>query len=385
MKIHEYQAKEIFKKFSIPVPEGRLANTVDEVKQAVNELGLPIVIKAQIQAGGRGKAGGVRLAKTLEEAENIAQGLLGKTLVTHQTGPQGKIVRKILIEKASDIKQEFYIGLTIDRTKNRPVMMVSPAGGMEIEELAKEKPELIFKEAIDPFLGLLPYQARVLSFKAGLPDLRQAVKLLLSLYKLFVNYDCSLAEINPLALTSEGQLLAIDAKLNFDDSGLYRHPEIKEMLDPYELDSLEYEAMKHRLNYVRLDGNVGIMVNGAGLAMATMDVIKLYGAKPANFLDVGGGANVEMITQGLRILLSDPNVNLIFINIFGGILRCDVLAQGVIQAAKEAEIKIPVLVRLEGTNVEIGRKMLAESGLNFVVAKDISDAGKKIGEILGRS
>ncbi len=385
MKIHEYQAKEIFKKFSIPVPEGRLANTVDEVKQAVNELGLPVVIKAQIQAGGRGKAGGVRLAKTLEEAENMAQELLNKPLVTHQTGPQGKIVRKILIEKASDIKQEFYIGLTIDRTKNRPVMMVSPAGGMEIEELAKEKPELIFKEAIDPFLGLLPYQARVLSFKAGLPDLRQAVKLLLSLYKLFVNYDCSLAEINPLALTSEGQLLAIDAKLNFDDSGLYRHPDIKEMLDPYELDSLEYEAMKHRLNYVRLDGNVGIMVNGAGLAMATMDVIKLYGAKPANFLDVGGGANVEMITQGLRILLSDPNVNLIFINIFGGILRCDVLAQGVIQAAKEAEIKIPVLVRLEGTNVEIGRKMLAESGLNFVVAKDISDAGQKIVKILGRS
>lgn len=385
MKIHEYQAKEIFKKFSIPIPEGRLANTVDEVKQAVNELGLPIVIKAQIQAGGRGKAGGVKLAKTLEEAENIAQGLLGKTLVTHQTGPQGKIVRKILIEKASDIKQEFYIGLTIDRTKNRPVMMVSPAGGMEIEELAREKPELIFKEAIDPFLGLLPYQARVLSFKAGLPDLRQAVKLLLSLYKLFVNYDCSLAEINPLALTSDGQLLAIDAKLNFDDSGLYRHPEIKEMLDPYELDPLEYEAMKHHLNYVRLDGNVGIMVNGAGLAMATMDVIKLYGAKPANFLDVGGGANVEMITQGLKMLLSDPNVNLIFINIFGGILRCDVLAQGVIQAAKEAEINIPILVRLEGTNVEIGRKMLAESGLNFVVAKDISDAGKKIGEILGRS
>jgi len=385
MKIHEYQAKEIFKKFSIPVPEGRLANTVDEVKQAVNELGLPVVIKAQIQAGGRGKAGGVKLAKTLEEAENMAQELLNKPLVTHQTGPQGKIVRKILIEKASDIKQEFYIGLTIDRTKNRPVMMVSPAGGMEIEELAKEKPELIFKEAIDPFLGLLPYQARVLSFKAGLPDLRQAVKLLLSLYKLFVNYDCSLAEINPLALTSEGQLLAIDAKLNFDDSGLYRHPDIKEMLDPYELDSLEYEAMKHRLNYVRLDGNVGIMVNGAGLAMATMDVIKLYGAKPANFLDVGGGANVEMITQGLRILLSDPNVNLIFINIFGGILRCDVLAQGVIQAAKEAESKIPVLVRLEGTNVEIGRKMLAESGLNFVVAKDISDAGQKIVKILGRS
>ncbi|HEC67661.1 MAG TPA: ADP-forming succinate--CoA ligase subunit beta [Candidatus Desulfofervidus auxilii] len=385
MKIHEYQAKEIFKKFSIPIPEGRLANTVDEVKQAVNELGLPIVIKAQIQAGGRGKAGGVRLAKTLEEAENMAQELLNKPLVTHQTGPQGKIVRKVLIEKASDIKQEFYIGLTIDRTKNRPVMMVSPAGGMEIEELAREKPELIFKEAIDPFLGLLPYQARTLSFKTGLPDLRQAVKLLLSLYKLFVNYDCSLAEINPLALTSDGQLLAIDAKLNFDDSGLYRHPDIKEMLDPYELDSLEYEAMKHRLNYVRLDGNVGIMVNGAGLAMATMDVIKLYGAKPANFLDVGGGANVEMITQGLRILLSDPNVNLIFINIFGGILRCDVLAQGVIQAAKEAEINIPILVRLEGTNVEIGRKMLAESGLNFVVAKDISDAGQKIVKILGRS
>jgi len=381
MKIHEYQAKELFKKFSISVPEGRLAETVDEVRQIAEELGLPLVIKAQIQAGGRGKGGGIKLAKTLEEAKNIAQSLLGKPLITPQTGPEGKIVRKVLVEKAVNIKKEFYVGLVIDRSKNRPVIMVSPAGGMEIEELAREKPELIFKETIDPFLGFLPYQARNLCFKTGLP-VREATKLLISLYKLFVDYDCSLAEINPLAITEDNKLLAIDAKLNFDDSALYRHPDIKEMLDPEELDPLEYEAMKHRLNYVRLDGNVGIMVNGAGLAMATMDVIKLYGAKPANFLDVGGGANVEMISHGLKILLSDPNVKLIFINIFGGILRCDVLAEGVIEAAKKVNINVPVLIRLEGTNVEKGRKMLSDSDLNFIVAKDINDAGKKIMEIL---
>jgi len=383
MKIHEYQAKELFKKFGIPVPEGKLATTLEEVKAAVNELGLPVVIKAQIQAGGRGKAGGVKLAKTLEEAEQMAENMLGKPLVTHQTGGQGKIVKKVLVEKAANIKKEFYVGMVIDRSQNRPVLMVSPAGGMEIEELAKEKPELIFKEPIDPFLGLLPYQARKLAFKAEMP-VKEAAKLLMAIYKLFISYDCSLAEINPLILTEEGSLLAIDAKLNFDDSALYRHPDIKEMLDPDELDPLEYEAMKYRLNYVRLDGNVGIMVNGAGLAMATMDVIKLAGAEPANFLDVGGGANVEMITQGFKILLSDPNVKLIFINIFGGILRCDVLAQGVIEAAKQVDINIPVLVRLEGTNVEKGRQMLSESGLNFVVAKDISDAAQKIVEILGK-
>jgi succinyl-CoA synthetase beta subunit len=383
MKIHEYQAKELFKKFGLPVPEGKLATTLEEVKAAVNELGLPVVIKAQIQAGGRGKAGGVKLAKTLEEAEQMAENMLGKPLVTHQTGGQGKIVRKVLVEKAANIKKEFYVGMVIDRSQNMPVLMVSPAGGMEIEELAKEKPELIFKEPIDPFLGLLPYQARKLAFKTEMP-VKEAAKLLMAIYKLFISYDCSLAEINPLILTEEGSLLAIDAKLNFDDSALYRHPDIKEMLDPDELDPLEYEAMKYRLNYVRLDGNVGIMVNGAGLAMATMDVIKLAGAEPANFLDVGGGANVEMITQGFKILLSDPNVKLIFINIFGGILRCDVLAQGVIEAAKQVDINIPVLVRLEGTNVEKGRQMLSESGLNFVVAKDISDAAQKIVEILGK-
>ena len=383
MKIHEYQAKELFKKFGIPVLEGKLATTLEEVKAAVNELGLPVVIKAQIQAGGRGKAGGVKLAKTLEEAEQMAENMLGKPLVTHQTGGQGKIVRKVLVEKAANIKKEFYVGMVIDRSQNMPVLMVSPAGGMEIEELAKEKPELIFKEPIDPFLGLLPYQARKLAFKTEMP-VKEAAKLLMAIYKLFISYDCSLAEINPLILTEEGSLLAIDAKLNFDDSALYRHPDIKEMLDPDELDPLEYEAMKYRLNYVRLDGNVGIMVNGAGLAMATMDVIKLAGAEPANFLNVGGGANVEMITQGFKILLSDPNVKLIFINIFGGILRCDVLAQGVIEAAKQVDINIPVLVRLEGTNVEKGRQMLSESGLNFVVAKDISDAAQKIVEILGK-
>jgi len=383
MKVHEYQAKELFQKFSIPVPEGRLATSIEEVKEAADQLGLPVVIKAQVHAGGRGKAGGVKLAKTAEEVESFAQNMLGKPLITHQTGSQGKIVRKVLVEKAASIKKEYYVGLVIDRSRSRPVMMVSPAGGMEIEELAKEKPELIFKEAIDPFLGFLPYQGRMLAFKLGVSDVRGATKILSSLYRLFVTYDCSLAEINPLILTEEGNLLAIDAKLNFDDSGLYRHPEIKEMLDPEELDPLEYEASKYRLNYVRLDGNVGIMVNGAGLAMATMDVIKLAGAEPANFLDVGGGANVEMITQGFKILLSDPNVKLIFINIFGGILRCDVLAQGVIEAAKQVDITVPVLVRLEGTNVEKGREMLAASGLNFVVAKDISDAAKRIVEILG--
>ncbi|MDL1969495.1 MAG: ADP-forming succinate--CoA ligase subunit beta [Candidatus Desulfofervidaceae bacterium] len=383
MKIHEYQAKELFRKFGIPVPEGKLATSVEEAKEAAQALGLPVVIKAQVQAGGRGKAGGVKLAKTLEEAEEIAQNMLGKPLVTHQTGGQGKIVRKVLVEKAASIQKEYYVGLVIDRSCSRPVVMVSPAGGMEIEELAKEKPELIFKEAIDPFLGFLPYQGRMLAFKLGVSDIRGATKILSALYRLFVSYDCSLAEINPLILTEEGELLAIDAKLNFDDSGLYRHPDVKEMLDPEELDPLEYEASKYRLNYVRLEGNVGIMVNGAGLAMATMDVIKLAGAEPANFLDVGGGANVEMITQGFKILLSDPNVKLIFINIFGGILRCDVLAQGVIEAAKQVDITVPVLVRLEGTNVEKGREMLAASGLNFVVAKDISDAAKKIVEILG--
>lgn len=383
MKIHEYQAKELFRKFGIPVPEGKLATSVEEVKEAASQLGLPVVIKAQVQAGGRGKAGGVKLAKTMEEVESFAQNMLGKPLITHQTGGQGKIVRKVLVEKAASIKKEYYVGLVIDRSCARPVVMVSPAGGMEIEELAKEKPELIFKEVIDPFLGFLPYQGRRLTFKLGVPDVRGAIKILSALYRLFVSYDCSLAEINPLILTEEGKLLAIDAKLNFDDSGLYRHPDIKEMLDPEELDPLEYEASKYRLNYVRLDGNVGIMVNGAGLAMATMDVIKLAGAEPANFLDVGGGANVEMITQGFRILLSDPNVKLIFINIFGGILRCDVLAQGVIEAAKQVDITVPVLVRLEGTNVEKGREMLGASGLKFVVAKDISDAAKKIVEILG--
>jgi succinyl-CoA synthetase beta subunit len=382
MNIHEYQAKGIFKKFGIQVPLGGLAKTVNEVKETAKEIGLPVVIKAQIQAGGRGKAGGVKLAKALEEAENIAKNILGKPLLTHQTAGQGKIVKKVLVEKAIPIKQEFYLSLVIDRTSSRPIIMMSQAGGVEIEELVEHKPELILKETIDPFLGLLPYQARSLTFKVGLSNLRQSVNLLFALYKLFVSYDCSLAEINPLVLTNDGQLLALDAKLSFDDSALYRHLEIKEMLDPNELDPLEYEAMKYHLNYVHLDGDVGIMVNGAGLAMATMDVIKLAGAKPANFLDVGGGANVDMIKQGLNILLLDSNVKLIFINIFGGILRCDVLAQGVIEAAKKAEINVPILVRLEGTNVEIGTKMLAESGLNFVVAKEITEAAKKIIDIL---
>jgi len=382
MKVHEYQAKELFARYGIPVPKGKLVTQVEEVEDAVNELGLPVVIKAQIHAGGRGKAGGVKLAKTLDEAREITREMLGKPLVTHQTGGQGTIVRKVLVEEAAAIKKEFYVGMVIDRAKRCPVMMVSPAGGMEIEELAKEKPELIFKEPIDPFLGLLPFQCRSLAFKLGV-DIKSGGKLLAALYKLFISLDCSLAEINPLILTEDGRLLAIDAKLNFDDSALFRHPDVKEMLDPDELDPLEYEASKYNLNYVRLDGNVGIMVNGAGLAMATMDVIKLAGAEPANFLDVGGSANAEMIAQGFKIILSDPNVKLIFINIFGGILRCDVLAQGVIEAAKQVDIPVPILVRLEGTNVEQGREMLAKSGLNFVVGKDLSDAARKIVDILG--
>jgi succinyl-CoA synthetase beta subunit len=382
MKVHEYQAKELFARYGIPVPKGKLVTQVEEVEDAVNELGLPVVIKAQIHAGGRGKAGGVKLAKTLDEAREITREMLGKPLVTHQTGGQGTIVRKVLVEEVAAIKKEFYVGMVIDRAKRCPVMMVSPAGGMEIEELAKEKPELIFKEPIDPFLGLLPFQCRSLAFKLGV-DIKSGGKLLAALYKLFISLDCSLAEINPLILTEDGRLLAIDAKLNFDDSALFRHPDVKEMLDPDELDPLEYEASKYNLNYVRLDGNVGIMVNGAGLAMATMDVIKLAGAEPANFLDVGGSANAEMIAQGFKIILSDPNVKLIFINIFGGILRCDVLAQGVIEAAKQVDIPVPILVRLEGTNVEQGREMLAKSGLNFVVGKDLSDAARKIVDILG--
>jgi len=381
MKIHEYQAKEIFSKFGIPVPPSRLATTVEEARDGAVELGMPVAIKAQIQAGGRGKAGGVKLANNLKEVEDIAKGLLGRPLITHQTGAQGKIVQKLLIEKALEIKQEFYVGLTIDRSKNCPVMMVSTAGGMEIEDIAKERPELIFKQFIDPLFGILPYQARSLCFKLGVKDVREVSKLLFALYKIFVQYDCSLAEINPLILTEDEKFFALDAKLNFDDSGLYRHPEIKEMLDPSQLDPLEYEASKYRLNYVRLDGDVGIMVNGAGLAMATMDVIKLSGARPANFLDVGGGANVEMISKGFEILLSDKNVRLIFINIFGGILRCDTLAKGLIEAAKRVKIDVPILIRLEGTNVEDGRKMLNESGLNFLVAKDIYEAAKKITEI----
>lgn len=378
MKIHEYQAKGIFSKFGIPVPPSRLATSIEDAKDAAADLGLPVVVKAQIQAGGRGKSGGVKWVNSLEEVEIVAQRLLGKPLITHQTGTQGKIVQKLLIEKPLEIKQEIYVGLTIDRGKDCPVMMVSPAGGMEIEELARERPELIFKEFINPLFGLLPYQARNLGFKLGVKNIREVSKLFFALYKIFIQYDCSLAEINPLVLTEDEEFSALDAKLNFDDNGLYRHPEIKEMLDSEQLDPLEYEALKYRLNYVRLDGDVGIMVNGAGLAMATMDVIKLAGARPANFLDVGGGANVEMISRGFEILLSDKNVKLVFINIFGGILRCDTLAQGVIEAAKQVKIDIPILIRLEGTNVEQGRKMLNESGLNFLVAKDIYEAARKI-------
>ncbi len=385
MKIHEYQAKEILKKFGVAVPKGRVAFTPEEAVEVAKEIGGSAwVVKAQIHAGGRGKAGGIKLAKSIDEVYEHAKNMIGSKLVTYQTGPEGKIVRKVLVEEALNIQKELYVGVTLDRSSSKNVVMVSSEGGVEIEQVAMESPEKILKEYVDPKVGFMPYQARRLAFGLGLDGeaFKNAVKFLLALYKAYEETDASLAEINPLVLTTDGQVLALDAKMNFDDNALFRHPEIVEMRDIDEEDPLEVEASKYNLNYIRLNGNVGCMVNGAGLAMATMDLIKLAGGEPANFLDVGGGAKTETVEQGFRIILSDPNVKAILINIFGGIVRCDRVAMGVVEAAKKVGVNVPVVIRLEGTNAEEGARILKESGLNFIVADGFKDAAEKVVNVL---
>jgi len=385
MKIHEYQAKALFREYGIPTPAGSDAQSPHEAQTAAQNLGVArLAVKAQIHAGGRGKGGGVKVVDSPDEVFQAAKDILGKPLVTAQTGPEGQIVRRVLVEAAYPIKKEFYVGLTLDRNLAKPVFMVSPAGGMDIEEVAEKSPELIFKEAVDPRLGLLPFQARNLAQNLGWTQgvFRSGAALFSSVYRLFSSLDASLVEINPLVLTQDDQLLALDAKINFDDNALFRHPEVRNLEDPYEVDPLELEAARNDLNYIRLDGNIGAMVNGAGLAMATMDLIKQAGAEPANFLDVGGGANADMIAAGFRIILSDQRVKAILINIFGGILRCDVLAKGVIQAASRENVEVPIIIRLEGTNVEEGRRLLNESGLKFAVAQDLKDAAEKVAALV---
>jgi len=385
MKIHEYQAKELFKKFNIPVPQGTVAFSPAEAKAAAREIGtLPVVVKAQIHAGGRGKGGGVKLARSLAEVGKLAEDIIGMNLVTHQTGPEGKQVKKVLVEQGLDIDKELYLSIIPDRSSARIVVMASEAGGMDIETVAAKTPEKIIKVRIDPLVGIQPYHCRQAAFglKFTPAVLKQFVPMLSALYKLFVEYDCSLVEVNPLVLTRDETLIALDAKINFDDNGLFRHKDIAAYRDLDEEDPLEVEASKFNINYIKMDGNVGNMVNGAGLAMATMDIIKRAGAEPANFLDVGGGASAEMVANGFRIILSDKKVKAILINIFGGILRCDVLSTGVVEAAKKIGIKVPVVVRMEGTNVEEGRRILAESGLNLISAKDLKDAAQKIAEVV---
>jgi succinyl-CoA synthetase beta subunit len=385
MKIHEYQGKELLAKFQVPVPAGGVAETPLEARRVAETLEAgPFVVKAQIHAGGRGKGGGIKTAATADAVEQAASQILGMTLVTPQTGPEGRFVKTVLVEQAQDIDKELYLGIVVDRSLAKPVIMMSAAGGIEIEEVAAKTPELIVKEAVDPAVGLMPYQARNLAFGIGLaPDLiRPATSFIANLYTMFVSLDCSLAEINPLVITRDGRMLALDAKINFDDNALFRHHDLAALDDPDEIDPLEYEAKKHHLNYIRLSGNVGAMVNGAGLAMATMDLIKAAGAEPANFLDVGGGASAEMVANGFRIILSDPRVKGVLINIFGGILRCDRLAEGVIQAVKEVDVKVPVIIRLEGTNVEEGRQILNDSGLTFTVASDMQDAARKVAALV---
>ena len=385
MKIHEYQAKELFGRFDVPIPAGRAAFSVDEAVAAAEDLGgYPVVVKAQIHAGGRGKGGGVKLARSREEVAAVAGEILGMTLVTHQTGPEGRLVKKVLVEQGLDIAKELYLSLLPDRASAKYLIMASEAGGMDIETVAAETPEKIVKVWVDPLIGLQPFHVREVGYGLNLPSaaMKPFTRLLTNLFRLFVELDGSLVEINPLVLTADDRVLALDAKVNFDDNALYRHKEILDYRDLDEEDPLEVEASRHHLNYIKLDGNVGNMVNGAGLAMATMDIIKRAGASPANFLDVGGGANAEMVENGFRIILSDPNVRGILINIFGGILRCDVLAQGVVEAARKTRVNVPVVVRMEGTNVEEGRRILAESGLNLIGATDLKDAAAKVASIV---
>ena len=385
MNIHEYQAKGLMADYGIPVPKGGLATTVAEAHKVAGDLASPIcVVKAQVHAGGRGKGGGVKVCKSPEEVSAAAEDILGMTLVTHQTGPEGKLVRKVWVEEGTNIERELYLAVILDRSKEQMAIMASPDGGMDIEQVAEKTPERIFTTRIQPGQEVWPYQARKLLFGCGLEGnaLRQGVGLIQALFKLAWEKEASLVEINPLVLTAEGNLIALDGKVNFDDSALFRHKEIAELNDPEETDPLERKAKGYGLNYVRLNGNVGTMVNGAGLAMATMDVIKMAGAAPANFLDAGGGASEEMITKGFEIILSDPNVKAILINIFGGILRCDVLATGVVSAARNLEIKVPLVVRLEGTNHEEGSRIMAKSGLDFTVASDLADAAAKISQVV---
>jgi succinyl-CoA synthetase beta subunit len=381
MNIHEYQGKEVLRQYGVSVPKGKVAFTVDEAVEAAKELGTQVVVvKAQIHAGGRGKAGGVKVAKNLDEVRTYAEQILGKTLVTHQTGPEGKQVKRLLIEEGCDIKKEYYIGLVLDRSIGRVVMMASEEGGTEIEEVAEHSPEKIFKEAIDPAIGLQAFQARKLAYAIKIPDalVNKAVKFMTGLYQAYIDKDCSIAEINPLVVTGGGDVMALDAKLNFDSNALFRHADIQALRDLDEEDGKEIEASKFDLSYIALDGNIGCMVNGAGLAMATMDIIKYYGGDPANFLDVGGGATTEKVTEAFKIILSDANVKGIFVNIFGGIMRCDFIANGVVEAAKQLGLSKPLVVRLEGTNVDLGKKILNESGLNIVSADSMSDGAQKI-------
>jgi succinyl-CoA synthetase beta subunit len=385
MKIHEYQAKELFKKYNIPVPMGSVAFNAQKAKSIAEQLGgFPVVVKAQIHAGGRGKGGGVKLAGSTEEVTSLAERIIGMILVTHQTGPEGRLVNKVLIEQSLDIEKELYLSIIPDRATAKIVIMASEAGGMDIEAVAEKTPDKIIKVYVNPLTGIQAYHCREIAFGLNLPAaaIKPCTNMLQNLYRLFEDYDCSLVEINPLVLTTEETVIALDAKVNFDDNGLFRHKDIMEYRDLDEEDPLEIEASKYSLNYINLDGNVGNMVNGAGLAMATMDLIKQTGAEPANFLDVGGGASAEMVENGFKIILSDENVKGILINIFGGILRCDVLAEGVVDAAKKIGINVPVVVRMEGTNVEEGRRILSESGLSLITAVDLKDAAKKVAEIV---
>ncbi|MFJ7980335.1 ADP-forming succinate--CoA ligase subunit beta [Lysinibacillus xylanilyticus] len=386
MNIHEYQGKEILRKYGVAVPNGKVAFSPDEAVKVAKELGSNVtVVKAQIHAGGRGKAGGVKIAKNLDEVRTYAKGLLGKILVTHQTGPEGKEVKRLYIEEGSDIQKEYYLSLVLDRATSRVTMMGSEEGGMDIEEVAESNPEKIFKEVVDPVVGLTGFQARRMAFKMNIPAnlVGKAVKLMLGLYQAFIDKDASIVEINPLVITGQGEVLALDAKFNFDANALYRHKDIVELRDFDEEDPKEIEASKYDLSYISLDGNIGCMVNGAGLAMATMDTISYYGGSPANFLDVGGGATAEKVTEAFKIILSDPQVKGIFVNIFGGIMKCNIIAEGVVTAAKEIGLAVPLVVRLEGTNVELGKEILNASGLNIVAADSMADGAQKIVGLVG--
>ena len=387
MKIHEFQAKDILSAHGVPVPRGKVADSKEKAREIAGELGGLVVVKAQIHAGGRGKGGGVRLARSPAEAQEVADAILGMQLVTHQTGPEGQTVTRVLVEEGLKIQREYYLGIAIDRDAGRVVVMASREGGVEIERVAAETPELILKEPVEPGLGLTPFQARKLAFGLDLPArlVPDAVRFMLALYQAFQDTDASLAEVNPLLLTEDGRLYALDAKINFDDNALYRHPHVRELRDTDEEDASEIEAGKHGLNYIKLDGNVGCMVNGAGLAMATMDIIKLAGGSPANFLDVGGGATAEQVRNAFGIILSDANVKAVLINIFGGIMRCDIVARGVVDAAKSMQLEVPIVVRLEGTNLEQGREILKASGLSLTVASGMQDAAEKVVRLASRS